>query len=79
MGVTHKLKPEIIEFILENKRNNKQISCRSLVAQVHTRFKVKVSKSSINEIFKDAGLSMPVGRPAENEAPQSGGSLKRRC
>ncbi|MBP7215874.1 MAG: hypothetical protein KBA46_01170 [Candidatus Omnitrophica bacterium] len=62
MGVIHKLKPEIIEFIIAEKRANKTISCRGLEKTVYNRFNIKVSKSSINQIFKVSGLSLPIGR-----------------
>ena len=62
MGVVHKLKPEIIQFILDNKQANPHLSCRSLTTMLLEKFQVKVSKSSINTIFKQNNLSMPVGR-----------------
>lgn len=62
MGVVYKLKPEIKDFILEQKRATPLLSCRALVALVDNKFQIKVSKSSINSIIKEAGISMPVGR-----------------
>jgi len=62
VGVIHKLKPEVIKFILDNKQANPHLSCRSLVALVLEKLQVTVSKSSINAIFKENNLSMPVGR-----------------
>jgi hypothetical protein len=62
MGVTYKLKPEVKEFILEQKKLNPALGCRSLTALVENKFQVKLSKSSINAIIKGAGMSMPVGR-----------------
>jgi hypothetical protein len=62
MGVIHKLKPEIQDFILETQKNDLTLSCRKIVALVYERFNVRVSKSSINMLIKKAGLSMPVGR-----------------
>jgi len=62
MGFVYKLKPEVRDFILDEKKTNPVISCRGLVSLVHDRFQVKLSKSSINSLFKEAGLSMPVGR-----------------
>ncbi|MCM8789646.1 MAG: helix-turn-helix domain-containing protein [Candidatus Omnitrophica bacterium] len=62
MGVTYKLKPEIISFILEQKKTNPKISCRKLTPIIEKEFQLKVSKSSVNAIFKQAGLSMPSGR-----------------
>ncbi len=68
MGVVHKLKPEIKAFILEKKKENPGLSCRELVVLAEKELQIKLSKSSINSLFKEAGLSMPVGR----------GSKKRR-
>ncbi len=62
MGVIHKLKPEIIKFILDNKQANPHLSCRRLTVLLLEKFQVEVSKSSINAIFKENNLSMPVGR-----------------
>ena len=62
MGVIHKLKPEIINFIIENKRENPALSCRDLSTLLLENLHVKVSKSSINNVFKDNKLSMPIGR-----------------
>jgi len=62
MGVIYKIKPEVINFIVEEKKNNASLSCRGLTALVHHKFSIKLSKSSINSIIKNANLSMPVGR-----------------
>ncbi|MCX5693756.1 MAG: hypothetical protein NT014_01280 [Candidatus Omnitrophica bacterium] len=62
MGVTHKLKPEVLSFIIENKQNNPTLSCRHLTSLVLEQLHIKVSKSSINAVFKEKNLSMPIGR-----------------
>lgn len=62
MGVIYKLKPEIKDFILEQKKAQPILSCRGLIDVIEGRFQIKVSKSSINALFKEAQLSMPVGR-----------------
>lgn len=62
MGVTYKLKDEIVDCILRQKRENPQISCRKLVAVIEETFHVNVSKSSVNAVIKEAHLSSPVGR-----------------
>ncbi len=67
MGVIYKLKDDVINFILEQKRTNPALSCRKLVDIVQTQFSIKVSKSSINDIFKQAALSSPVGRRSSGE------------
>ncbi len=62
MGVTYKLKQEVVDYIVAQKRSNPDISCRKLTAAVQEKFQVEVSKSSVNTIFKNANLSSPVGR-----------------
>lgn len=62
MGVIYKLKTEIKDYILEEKNNKPILSCRSLVSLIESKFQIKVSKSSINAVIKESGLSMPVGR-----------------
>lgn len=62
MGEVYKLKPEIRDFILEQKKANQALSCRGLTGIIEKKFQIKVSKSSINSVIKEAGLSMPVGR-----------------
>ena len=62
MGVIYKLKPEIASFILETKRADSKVSCRAMVVLIESKFQNKVSKSSVNALFQQAGLSMPVGR-----------------
>lgn len=62
MGVIYKLKPEIVEFVIQQKKNNRSLSCRSLTRIVQDEFQQKVSKSSINKVLKAVELSSPVGR-----------------
>jgi hypothetical protein len=62
MGVTYKLKDEIVEFIIQQKKDNPRLSCRGLVEVIQDRFQTPVSKSSINSVIKNASLSNPVGR-----------------
>ena len=62
MGIVHKLKPEVLNFILENKQKDPALSCRIIAQLILEKLQVKVSKSSINAIFKEHSLSMPVGR-----------------
>ncbi|MDP2941492.1 MAG: helix-turn-helix domain-containing protein [Candidatus Omnitrophota bacterium] len=62
MGVIHKLKPEVKDYILEQKKNSPQLSCRKLARMLEKKFPVKISKSSINALFKQGGLSLPAGR-----------------
>ena len=62
MGVIYKLQPETKNFILEKKKESPDLSCRALKALIEEELKIKVSKSSVNAVFKEAGLSLPVGR-----------------
>ncbi len=62
MGVIYKLQPETKNFILEKKKANPDLSCRAFKALIEEQLKIKVSKSSVNAVFKEAGLSLPVGR-----------------
>lgn len=62
MGIVYKIKPEIHEFVLEQKRQDANLSCRGLAFLVKGKFQADISKSSINSILKAAGLSLPVGR-----------------
>ena len=62
MGVVHKLNLEVRNFIIEQKSSNPALSCRKLTALILNNYKIDLSKSSINMIIKEAGLSAPVGR-----------------
>jgi len=75
MGVVYKLKPEIIEFILEKKKANFNLSCRAIAKFIMDEFQVEVSKSSINAVIKSAGLSMPVGRRSVKKRRRLGRGL----
>ncbi|MFC1805152.1 cell envelope integrity protein TolA [Candidatus Omnitrophota bacterium] len=65
MGVTYKLKPEVIKYLLELKQAEPKISCRKAAALASEKFQLKVGKSSVNGVFKESELSMPVGRRRE--------------
>ncbi len=62
MGVIHKLKPKIRDFIIQKKTIESHLSCRKLTSLIFDKFQVKISKSSINALIKELGMSMPVGR-----------------
>ncbi|MFH0763261.1 MAG: hypothetical protein V1925_05180 [Candidatus Omnitrophota bacterium] len=62
MGAIYKLKAEIKDFIIEQKKTKPALSCRGIVSLVEGQYQIKLSKSSINAIIKESGLSMPVGR-----------------
>ena len=67
MGNPYKLSEEIEQFILQQKRLNPKLSCRSLIPLVKQRFQVTLSKSLINRIIKANNLSNPAGRAREKK------------
>lgn len=67
MGVVYKFKKEVLDFILQQKRMDHGLGCRQLAILASEKFKIQVSKSSINAIVKNANLSNSVGRPASDE------------
>lgn len=62
MGVTYKLKQEVVDFILELKRNDPALSCRKISDLSTEHFKKPISKSSVNAVLKTSSLSSPIGR-----------------
>lgn len=58
----YKLRPEIKQFIIERKKLDPKLSCRQMASVVEESFKIKLSKSLINNVIKDAKLSNVVGR-----------------
>jgi hypothetical protein len=62
MGYIHKLKPSIISFVQNEKLKFPDLSCRNLAIIASKKFKIKLSKSSINVILKRERISSPVGR-----------------
>jgi hypothetical protein len=62
MGTIHKLKPEVIGYLLSQKHKNPDLSCRKLAEIISVKFSIKLSKSSVNTILKRELLSSPVGR-----------------
>ena len=62
MGVVHKLKIEIVDFIQQQKKDNPALSCRQLKYMINEKFQMQISKSSVNTVIKSAQLSSCVGR-----------------
>ncbi|MBF0483762.1 MAG: helix-turn-helix domain-containing protein [Candidatus Omnitrophica bacterium] len=62
MGVTYKLKEEVINFVLEIKRDFPDTSCRQIASLASEKFKIEISKSSVNSILQRSALSSSVGR-----------------
>jgi hypothetical protein len=67
MGVVHKLKSEVVEFIVQQKKENPDISCRALAQLTAETFDIKIAKSSVNNILKQSRLSSKVGRRADKK------------
>jgi hypothetical protein len=71
MGITYKFTDELIEFILQQKKNNPAFSCRQITNLVNEQFQINVSKSSVNNVIKDAKLSSQVGRRSVDDSPRN--------
>jgi len=74
MGVIHKLRDDVKNLIVEKKKGDLSLSCRALSVLIKKELDVEVSKSSINFIIKEAGLSAPIGR--KSKKPKKAEQLK---
>lgn len=63
----YKLKGEIRQFIIAQKKTNPALSCRKLVSLIKEQFQIDLSKSLINNVIKQNNLSSPVGRRRKRE------------
>ena len=70
MGVIHKLKEEVVHYIVDQKKNNPSLSCRAITRMVNERFQLHVSKSSVNTIIKNAQMSSAVGRRSSSQGKE---------
>ncbi len=70
MGVTYKLKKEIVDYILQQKKINSQFSCRKIADLASQFFQKNISKSSVSNILKTFLLSSPVGRRSKKQKKQ---------
>ncbi len=70
MGVTYKLKKEVVDYILLQKRTSPRLSCRKISNLASQFFQREISKSSVNTILKTFLLSSPVGRRAKTDKKQ---------
>ena len=72
MGVTYKLKEEVLQFIIQRKADNPKISCQDISDDILSQFEIKVSKSSVHEALKHAGIIKPRERKTKDafEIPQ---------
>lgn len=59
----YKLSPEIRDFILAQAKEHPELGCRKMMARIEGEFGRRLSKSSINAVIKQAGLSKKAGRP----------------
>lgn len=66
MGVIHKLKPEIVDYIIKQKESNPKLGCRKIAPLVRKKFGIDVSKSSINSVLK--GQASAQIQPANTSA-----------
>jgi hypothetical protein len=64
MGVVYKLTDHVIAYILQLKKEDSLLSCRSLAQMASEKFSIPISKSSVNTLLKNAQLSNTVGRPS---------------
>jgi len=62
MTSPYKLKHEIKQFIIKQKKNSPELSCRNLVPLIREKFQISLSKSLINKVIKENNLSSPIGR-----------------
>ncbi|MDP2905664.1 MAG: helix-turn-helix domain-containing protein, partial [Candidatus Omnitrophota bacterium] len=65
MANGYKITPEITNFIIDKKKNKPTLSCRVISTLIEKKYQTPLSKSTINEIIKQAGLSLPIGRRSE--------------
>ena len=62
MSRISKITQDVRNYVLSRKRKNSNISCRTISGEAGNKFKITISKSSVNSIIKGARLSSPVGR-----------------
>jgi|GEM_PF-6381485 hypothetical protein len=72
MGVTYKLRDEVVHFIVSQRQSNPLASCRQLAETTSQKFGLNLSKSSVHDVLKESGIVTPRGRKPKNkfEIPQ---------
>jgi hypothetical protein len=72
MGVTYKLREEVIRFIISQRQSDPLASCRQLAESASQKFDLTLSKSSVHDVLKESGIITPRGRKPKNkfEIPQ---------
>lgn len=66
MGVTYKIKDDVLQYILQRKKDSPKVSCQDISDEILTKFEVKVSKSSVYDALKEAGLIKPKERKVKD-------------
>ena len=67
MGVTYKLKGEVVQFIISQRQGDPFISCRQLAECVSQQFGLRLSKSSVHDVLKESGVVTPRGRKPKDK------------
>jgi hypothetical protein len=67
---TFKLLPEVKDFIICQKKADPSLSCRSISQLISQKLNKKISKSLVNYILKNQGLSAKIGRPSKAKTSQ---------
>lgn len=70
-----KIDSSIKNYVLRRKKQQSDISCRTLALEASAKFKIKISKSSVNSLLKSELLSSPKGRRVQLVFKPSGESL----
>jgi len=70
-----KIDSTIRSYLLRRKKQQPDIACRTLAIEASTKFKIKISKSSVNSLIKSELLSSPKGRRVQLIFKPSGESL----
>jgi hypothetical protein len=72
MGVTYKLKDEVVHYIISQRQSNPLASCRQLAESTSQKFGLQLSKSSVHDVLKESGIITPRGRKPKDkfEIPQ---------
>jgi hypothetical protein len=67
MGVTYKLKDEVVRFIISQRESNPFSSCRQLAESASEKFGLHLSKSSVHDVLKESGVITPRGRKPKDK------------
>ncbi len=67
MGVTYKLREDVVRFIISQRQNNPLFSCRQLAESVSQQFGIRLSKSSVHDVLKESGAVTPRGRKPKDK------------